>query len=394
MFSSSPAPAFSRIRRGLLALAAATLLTTACSSTSSIEASGSDASQTPASAEDNSSNASAGSAQEPPVTDEQAQPSTSNPAALPTIPISAADVRVFRPNETVLRLVPVTPVVNTCGALSGAALTGIVAQLSTEFSFGNGPAFPDGELRGAACVYQSDTHGIGIIIGSANEVTVDASSNVTPVASGEVTGTPWATDPSVTVLSEDSFGLDTPFAAHTSTSEFGVIAYNASGTGIDFGSDGELFARMAQAAIAGVGAAGPVVPVDPAANIQTARPCDLFESSDFATFLGTTVADQEEVAPGGTECEWGDFETRPGGTVRLRIRHATDQASELAGLTPTANPAIHSNSAGGLFVVTDTAIIDVRVDITAESGNRDLDYNSDAAELEILTNIASRLVTS
>lgn len=308
--------------------------------------------------------------------------------ALPSSEVTAAQLRVFRPNESVLRLPPVTAVVNPCGALSGADIGTIAEQVDQEFSFGSDYAFDEGEEKGAACIFRAEpTHGIGVMIGSADELDAGGVGLVLPIASGDVTATPWSGNSSVTVYSEDSFGVDTAFAAHTIADGYGILVYNSAGTGIDASNTGELFARLADAATAGVATAGAPTPLDPNANIQTARPCSLFEPAELEAFLGYPVTG--EAAINGNECSWGDINQRDGADVRLEILHVTDPSSGIDELVPSTDiPGLHQDPFGRPYLITGDAVIEIRVSINTQVTDM---LAERAAAAGLLQNLADRV---
>ena len=59
------------------------------------------------------------------------------------------------------------------------------------------------------------------------------------------------------LISEDSFGVDTIFAAYTTSGDYGIMVNNTGGTGVDQSSQGVLFARIAVAVAGGASSAAP-----------------------------------------------------------------------------------------------------------------------------------------
>ncbi|MEM9714727.1 MAG: hypothetical protein AAGA17_21075 [Actinomycetota bacterium] len=215
----------------------------------------------------------------------------------------------------------VPAVVDTCAALPAEQFTAVVNEAEAEFGFGATEAFA-ASADGAACRYEAVTHVVVIVIGPGDVVTPSGDSPAVrlPVASGEVSGMPWASDPAITILSEDSFGLDTPFAAHASAADLGVVVSNAGGTGLDPGADGELWARLADAAAAGVAAAPAVENDGGAAAAPPVDPCAVWSVEEIDAFLpGFTIDSNSELALGGG-CVWStpDFAVE----VRLRVQDA------------------------------------------------------------------------
>ncbi len=164
--------------------------------------------------------------------------------ALGTDALDIANLRIAQRGSSAAP--PVNPVIDTCAALPASELDVIANRAAEQYSLGEQHAFV-AESVGAACRYRSDTHSIIVVVGSADEVNVDGASVVAPVFAGEVSEFAWADDPSITILSEDSFGLDTPFAAFASAGPYGVAVSNGGGTGIDYSSEGILFAEVAAA---------------------------------------------------------------------------------------------------------------------------------------------------
>ncbi len=313
--------------------------------------------------------------------------------ALGTTPLQLADIRVFEPGVDATRTVTVDAVVDTCSLLSGADLSAIVQTLSEEEAFGDGPVFADGELLGAECTYVSDTHAVSLVAGPIDQVNPDAATLITPIAAGDLMAIPWSSDGAITVLSENSFDLDTPFAAHSASGDVGIFALNSGGTGIDFGSRGELFARMASAAATNVASAGPAVPLDESLNIQTAQPCALLNAEEVDAFfvdyalLPNEAGDLSEVGDGGTTCAWGSF--NGGVELRIDIEHASTAEDRPDAMVSELSQAVRTDVFGS-YITTDIATVRIRVNINeplSGSGSADTRGATEA----LAENIAVRL---
>ncbi|MFK8022861.1 MAG: hypothetical protein AB8G26_02750 [Ilumatobacter sp.] len=222
--------------------------------------------------------------------------------ALSTAPL---DVSVLNVVERQGAAPAVTPIVDTCAALPADAMSAIATDIDARFGFGEELTFT-ATSRGAACDYRSDTHLLTLTIGPSDEVSRDplAAGAFLPPGAGDVMTTPWPGDASIDVLSENSFDLDTPYGALTTTGEFGLRVDNTGGTGIDFSPTGELFAEMVAAAAAGVGSAPPPVSGDDASGASAGDPCSLFTADELEAFLLGTPFGEPMQSFGPNSCAW------------------------------------------------------------------------------------------
>ncbi len=319
-----------------------------------------------------------------------------DPSALNTNPVTPADFAVAPRGER--EVAPgITPVVDTCAALSGAELASIVEAAAERDAFGGDYPFDDGTPSGAACTYASDTHRLTVIIGSADQVTSDAGNGAVMVPiMGEVTGSDWAGNSDVTLFSEDSFDLNTFFAAHYVTGDYGVVVNNSGGTGLDPAGDGALFAKIAVAAGNGAASApGPSAADEGSAVVTTADLCGLYSQAELEAFLGIHLGEATSLSDTGVEaCYWSDDNP-----TQRTIRIDAGAPGELfvpADAPPTAEDdrivLSPFNSPSDAYVVVDGVAFSIAVTIFEMVGeeNRPSPEGTTAA-VEIAQNLLARL---
>ena len=198
---------------------------------------------------------------------------------------------------------PVDPVIDTCAALGADE----ISTLADDADVFGGYAFEATSL-GAACDYRDDTHLVRVIIGRSDQVTsaADGPAMVLPIGAGEVTEQDAPDVASVSVLSEDSFGIDTPFAAYTTTDGLGVLVLNVGGTGVAFDAPERFFAEVAAAAAAGA-ASAPEPSADVVDQMETVAgdPCTWWSLEEIDAFLvDAPISAQSQ--PFSDMCRWDD----------------------------------------------------------------------------------------
>ncbi len=307
-----------------------------------------------------------------------AQPLALDAAALPT---SAIDPGVVTFAERSPEAPPVEAVVDTCAALPAATVNEIADAAAQEFSLGETHDFT-AEPLGASCRYASQTHRLTVVIGPSSEVTNDPEGLFTPPAAGDITVSPWSTDASVSIFSEDSFGLDTAYAAHADAGDYGVFVANGGGTGIDYSSEGELFAELAAAAAAG-SATAPEPSAEALAGPATPATdtCSLWSGEDLTAGLGVPVGPPDGDPEFPNECRWNG---QPEGGAQVLVRIGPE-ASEIVGFEPAAEDGRVYTAEGGRVTVLDGP---VNVEISVFS---DAETDTAAAALVLALNIAARL---
>lgn len=197
----------------------------------------------------------------------------------------------------------VAAVVDTCAALSAEDVAATHEAVEDEYSFGGSHSYT-ASADGASCIYTGDdVHVIALTIGSTAEVFPDSSSAglPLPVAAGELTAVPWTSDPAVSILSEDSFGIDTVFAAHVAAGDLGLIVGNLGGTGVDSSREGELFARLVTTAAERVDS---LPRVDSEPNAPTTSPCEVWTVAELDAFLPDTSVTSDSEVTMTDGCVW------------------------------------------------------------------------------------------
>lgn len=304
-------------------------------------------------------------------------------AALSTDPLDVAQLRIAQRGSSVAP--PVDPVIDTCAALSAADLDVIANNAAERYSFGGKHTFV-AESVGAACRYTSDTHAISVVVGSADEVNVD-SAFVLPAASGDVSESPWADDASITILSEDSFGLDTPFAAFATAGTYGVAVSNGGGTGIDYSSQGFLFAEVAAAVAAGTD--GAPAPADGAqAGAISGDPCTAWSVDELDAFLTDASIDSNDAVTTSNGCVW----TAEDGGAEVAINLLDVAEAAALSLVPVApGSAVLNEGSGGrrVYVVTEDAALRLTVRVTDRATLSALD--SSDAMIALAENLVVRI---
>lgn len=278
---------------------------------------------------------------------------------------------------------PVAPVIDTCAALSAADFDAIVAS---EASFGEETKFVATSL-GAACDYTSDTHLVRVLVGSTDQVntTVDSPGMFLPLGSGAVSETVSPDDGAVTILSEDSFGLDTPFAAFTNSGTYGVMVSNVGGTGIDRGSDGALYSLVASAVSAGV-ADAPPPPAEEEAQpeIVAGDPCSVWTVAELDAFLIDEAI--EEALTELDSCSWTGAQVL--GEIALFV---LPQDTSVNGWQPIADgsPVFTHPESEWVFVDAGDVVLNIRVSkdvYTSGAGSPGID-----AAVALAENLLARL---
>lgn len=198
---------------------------------------------------------------------------------------------------------PVDPVIDTCAAVAADQ----VSALANDADVFGGYAFEATSL-GAACDFRDETHLVRVIVGSVDQVTsaADGPAMVLPVGAGEVTEQDAPGVPSVSVLSEDSFGLDTPFGAYTTTDGLGVLVLNVGGTGVAFDAPDRFFAEVAATAAAGAsGAPDPSAEALGQMENVAGDPCSLWSVEELDAFLPDAPI-TVQLQPFSEICRWED----------------------------------------------------------------------------------------
>jgi len=243
-------------------------------------------------------------------------------AALLTSPLNATVM-----NYTARQIAEPTiaAVVDTCAVLSTSAVDAIVADASRRHSFGRSPTFT-ATTRGAACDYRADTHRITLLVGAADQAGGTSDSEVfVPPGAGDITAAAWDENPAVQILSEDSFGVNTAYAAMAVVGDRGLRIDNTGGTGIDYSATGELFAELADAAAANVGSAPPPRSADElnAGAAVPGDPCSIWTAAELEAFLMGTPFGEPNNSSGPNSCSWDGWD-RDGASLSLRIEDPDD----------------------------------------------------------------------
>ncbi len=282
---------------------------------------------------------------------------------------------------------PVTPVIDTCAALAALDFDVIVNEIATKFSFGEDPKFVTTTL-GAACDYHSDIHVIRVLVGPSEQVNTTAGSPglFLPPGSGNLSEEISPEDAAVSIISEDSIGFITPFAAFTNTGAYGVMVSNVGGTGIDYGSTGLLFSRVASAVSAQVAAAPP-----PSAGAQeqlgtvAADPCSVWTVAELDAFLVDASIGRADDANVTDGCRWSSEETLDQITLE-----AFSPGTSTEGYVPIADgsPILVKPSTDRIFLA--TADIVLRIQVSKEAVGS-VFYDGTDAGVALAENILSRL---
>jgi hypothetical protein len=280
----------------------------------------------------------------------------------------------------------VNPVIDTCAALPASELDVIANAAAERYSLGEQHTFV-AETAGAACRYRSDTHSVLVVVGSAGEVNVGTASVVVPVFAGDISEFAWTDDPSITILSEDSFGVETPFAAFATAGPYGVAVSNGGGTGIDYSSEGFLFAEVA-AAVA-VRTDGAPAPADgTSAGAASGDPCTVWSVDEVDAFFSDASIDANDDVTISNGCVWS---TEDGGTqVRLTLLDPAEAAT-LAVVPVVSGSAVLEYELGGdeVLVVTGDAAFQLRVDVFDPETLTNVDTRD--AAIALAENLATRI---
>ena len=298
--------------------------------------------------------------------------------ALPTTPL---DLAVLNYSERQRAAPSVQPVVDTCAVLPASVADDIANGLGQSVAF-------TATTRGAACDYKSDTHFFTLLIGSSAEVPSDPVANnaFLPAGAGEVSTTPWATDSSIVILSEDSFDLDTPYGALTTAGDYGVRVDNTGGTGVDPGSTGELFAKLVAAAVANVGTAPPPAANDDDSALPTGDPCSFWTQAELeALFMGTPFGEPTQVE-GPNSCRWDGWD-RNGASLSAQIFGGGNEYSFDSMEAVGSSGAVYTFIGGGLpIIISPDGVAQVTLRIDMLDGSI-----PDNAVIALAENLATRL---
>ncbi|MFT7607767.1 MAG: hypothetical protein ACI9MX_000823 [Candidatus Aldehydirespiratoraceae bacterium] len=283
----------------------------------------------------------------------------------------------------------VTPVIDTCAALTAAEMEAIVTDVATEFSFGQELDF-EATALGAACEYTSENHRVRVTVGSMDEVntSLDSPAMSLPAGAGDVRESASVDDGAVVILSEDSFGLDTSFAAYTTADSYGLMVSNVAGTGIDYGATGALYARIASAASAGVSEAG--APSEAAetqmANVA-ADPCAIWTVSELDGFLTEAPITRSSDSNVTDGCQWSNEDATA--NVQLSALPPDTVASEA--YSPIADGSeVHVNAINGRVLVISAGFV-VEIDTRFSPDGGATAYDSATANIALAENILARL---
>lgn len=297
------------------------------------------------------------------------------------LPITALDLAVLNYSERQLAAPSVQPLVETCAVLPASVADDIANGLGQSVAF-------TATTRGAACDYKSDTHFITLLIGSSAEVPSDPLANdaFLPAGAGEVSTTPWATDSSIVILSEDSFDLDTPYGALTTDGEYGVRVDNTGGTGIDPRSDGELFAQLVAAAVANVGAAPPPAAGGDDSALPAGDPCSFWTQAELeAFFMGTPFGEPTQLE-GPNSCRWDGWD-RNGASLSAQIFGGGNEYSFDSMEAVGSTGAVYTFIGGGLpIIISPDGVAQVTLRIDMLDGSI-----PDDAVIALAENLAMRL---
>ncbi|MCB0996852.1 MAG: hypothetical protein KDB21_17280 [Acidimicrobiales bacterium] len=244
-------------------------------------------------------------------------------ASLPTDAIPAALIDFSGVGSEAPSMYP-PAVVDTCAAIDAATFDEIVAEYD---SFGDSDSFSAAPL-GSACRFSAITHRIDVIIGSPDDLGDDFIDSILPIAAGDVSTRPSSLDPDAEIITEDSFGIETPFAWRVSNGELTVVVRNTGGTGLLIGDDDaeEGFTATALAALegaAGLPAGG--APAE-ATDDSAADPCAVYEPAELEAAFGVPFTETPNSGDDFTYCDWTNDE------IDLDVR------LELFG--PDANPLL------------------------------------------------------
>ncbi len=282
---------------------------------------------------------------------------------------------------------PVTPVIDTCAALAASDFDVIVNEIATKFSFGEDPKFVATTL-GAACDYQSDTHVIRVLVGPSEQVstTVGSPGLFLPPGSGNVSEEISPEDSAVSIISEDSIGFITPFAAFTSSGSSGVMVSNVGGTGIDYSSTGLLYSRVAAAVSARVAAAPP-----PSAEAEeqlqnvAADPCSVWTVAELDAFLVDATIDRADDANVTDGCRWSSEVTLDQVTLEAIPPDASTE-----GYVPISDgsPVLVKPGTDRIFLATTDIVLRIQV---SKEVIESVFYDGTDAGVALAENILSRL---
>lgn len=377
-----------RSRTGVTGLACALAIIAAACGGGSDDTSGFDGGADASASADATGSDSGGSSGDVAVdVDENGMPSLAfDAASLPDRPVTAADLRVFDPNGgDFVRTSPVAAVVNSCDVLTDADVEGIIFELTENDISPKEMEFEAGVGLGSSCTFFSEpTHVMGVIVGTTDEVSTDTAAATLPNVFGEVTATAWTENPAISILSDD-FVSETNFGAHIEAGGYGIFVYNSAGTFLDQDLEGTVFARLAEIAASNVGSAGPPAPVDETANIQTARPCDLFTAEELQAMLGNALSGDVENPQGvETQCRFGTFE---GIEVNFSVDHVS--TFDPTGLTQSPNSASVYSGVNRAHIVAGDSVVMISVNTPFD---QDLGTNPSgiAAATALAENLAAR----
>jgi hypothetical protein len=307
--------------------------------------------------------------------------------ALPTTPLNVAALNF---SQKKVDSPTIQAIVDTCAVLPPSTVDAIVVAAASRHSFGQNPTFT-ATTRGAACDYGSDTHLITLLVGSTDEVPGDSptdNSAFVPPGAGEITATAWDEDSAIQILTEDSFGLNTAYAAMTVVGDIGLRVDNTGGTGIDYSSTGELFAELASAAAANVRAAPPPKSGDgPRADTPiVGNPCSIWTAAELEDFLLGTPFGNPSNSGGPNSCGWDGWD-RNGASLSLQVLNPVDTYS-IDILEPIgSSQGAYTFQGGGLpivVVIDDIPRATLRIDMLDGS-------IPDEAVVALADNLVSRL---
>lgn len=302
--------------------------------------------------------------------------------ALGSGPLTVADLRPWIPGSPV-GPPAVTPVVDTCSLLPAAEFNVVVDALSSEFSFGEEHSF-EAIPVGAACDYRSETHRVRVVIGSADQVntSLESPAMLLPPGAGEVNEAGFAEDGSISILSEDSFDLDTPFGAFVSAGSYGIFVNNLAGTGIDYGSTGALYGRVAAAVVASGVDGAPAPTAEALAQMGTVPGdlCLLWTPEEVDGFFVDESVTTENDLGRSNYCGWSS-ETA---TADLFVELLPMGEALGGSFEPLADGRpIYTNRNGVVVIMTDDFILKISASRSPDS--------VDDANLAIAENILARL---
>ncbi len=281
----------------------------------------------------------------------------------------------------------VTPVIDTCAALASSDFDVIVNEIATEFSFGEDPRFVATSL-GAACDYRSDTHLIRVLVGPSEQVgtTPDSPGLSLPIGAGVVSEMVSPEDGAVSILSEDSIGFVTPFAAFTSSGSYGVMVSNIGGTGIDYGSTGLLFSRVASTVSAQVSAApAPSEQAVEGMENVAADPCSVWTVAELDAFLVDMSIERAEDGNITDGCRWSSEATLDQITLEAFLPGAATEGYQP--ITDGSSVLVKPGT-DRVFIVTGEIVL--RIQVSKETVGS-VFYDGTDAGVALAENILSRL---